>query len=270
MSKGFVCNAYINHLLRNDKDKLNNHLEPLHFDAWFVYNCDVREPVAKNINSKFSDFMENQRFEYLGVLHKAQTETISDIDGLEAETSYEGLFNTPVSSYLFSNFDKPTTGTLIERDIYYSAFNYNVYDAKKANYNIAQMEGVISDADRAVYDSEMKHFTENYNFSSGYNANEYRIYSIPEEPVCEGQTNLKTDDIVLSSTKPGFIGNGIMITWYDGNRAEKHNSMNMIEYQPINSGDAIPCAFYALPKTYAPHNDKIKVEWSDDGMFSVT
>lgn len=270
MSKGFVCNAYINHLLQNNKTKLIDHLEPLHFDAWFLYNYTVKEPAYKDINSKFSDLIQDQRFEYLGVLHKAKTETISDIDGLESETTYEGLFNTPVSSYLFSNIDKPKTGTLIERDIYYSAFNYEVYDAKKVNYDIAKMDGVITDADQAAYDAEMKHFTEEYTFNSGYNANEYRIYSIPENPVCESQTNLKTDDITLSSTKPGFIGNGIMITWYDGDRAEKNNTIGLLEGQPINSAAAVPCAFYALPKTYAPHNDKIKIEWSDDGLFSVT
>ena len=269
MEKGFVFNSYIKHLLQNNKDLLKDHLGSLRFDVWFLYNYNANRPILSANQTTFSDAVNNTQYEYLGVLHKTNIETISDVDGLESEVTYEGLFDTPVSAYLFSTPDKPHEGTMIERDIYYKSYNYSTYLAKQYDYSIEKYPNAVPVSEKQFYTDQMNHFNTTYDFSSGYNASDYRVYSINEEPVCESQSNIKTDDMTFTGTIPGFYGNGILITWYDGNRAEKYNNENMIENQPINPENSIPCAYYKLPMTYNPHLNKIKIQWSDDGLFSV-
>lgn len=266
--RGHVFNCYINHLLNNNKFELDKHIDNVHFDAWFVYNYrDSDNLLDKNLT--FNEALTNSMYEYLGILKNAKIETISDVDGLESENTYEGVFNTPVSSYLFSNNDMPKTGTLIEKDIYYSAYDYDVYSAKRYNYDIKNYPTLKTElTNNKTYDSFIDHFNM-YDFSSGYDSSEYKVYGIQELPLCEGQTNIKVDNDEYSGKTAGFEGNGILVTWYNGERAnEDEHEYNF--KQPKYPEQSIPCAFFKLPKSYKPVDNKIKIQWSDDGLFSVT
>jgi len=281
-NRGFVYNVYIKHLLDNDKRNLANHLDNVRFDAWFLHAYNTANPDLSAIDLTFQRAVRNTQYEYLGALKNANLETISDIDGLESETTYEGLFDVPVSAYLFSNQDKPQTGTLIERDIYYNSFDYSVYSAKRYNYDLEKYPKIVAGegysrdwVEANHYGMTNKEYTEfvnhfsGYDFGSGYNPSEYRIYSINEQPVCESQTNLKVDSETFVEKDYGFVGNGILVTWYRGERANE----NETEYtfnEPKSPNDCIPCAYFRLPKEYKPTDKKVKVQWSENGLFSVT
>ena len=287
-NRGSVFNVYIKHLLDNNKSNGANDFNNTKFDAWFLYDYKQDNPAMSSINLTFNEVTANATCcEYLGPINNAIIETISTVDGLESEFSYESsaFFDTPVSSYLFSNYDKPQTGTMIDRDIYYSAYDYSVYSAKAYNYDLLEYPDLIpqehghsgphSQSDITPYNNYIdfiKHFSA-YNFESGYSPNEYRIYGIKEEPLCEDQTNLKADNSSFTGKIDGFIGNGILVTWYNGNRASKDEADNKLnDYifnEPKNPENSIPCAYYKLPKKYTPLKRKVKVEWSDDGLISV-
>lgn len=269
--RGTVYNVYINHLLKNGKEDVSNNFTNVKFDAWFLTDYNNQNPSMSAIDLTFDEATANARCcVYLGTLNNADIETVSTVDGLESELSYEssGFLSTPVSSYLFSTVDRPTTGTMIERDIYYKTFNYSVYSAKACNYDLSKYPRLRERPDEDF----IRHFS-GYNFSSGYDASEYQIYGIEEEPLCEDQTNLKVDDSSFTGKFDGFSGNGILVTWYNGERAtedEANNKLNnYIFNEPKNPEDSIPCAYFQLPKAYNPLNKRLKVQWSDDGLFSV-
>lgn len=270
-NRGLVFNSYIKHLLNNDKAFVDSNIINTKFDAWFLYDFKQDNPAMSSINLTFNDATANARYcKYLGPINNAEIETVSTVDGLEAEFSYEfsSFFNTPVSSYLFSNYDKPKTGTMIDRDIYYDSFDYSVYSAKAYDYDLSKYPNLTERPDED-FD---KHFSA-YNFESGYSPSEYRIYGIKEEPLCEDQSNLKADDCVFSGKVEGFRGNGILVTWYSGDRASKDEADNKLnDYifnEPKNPETSIPFAYYKLPKDYVSITRKVKVEWSDDGLISV-
>ena len=79
--------------------------------------------------------------------------------------------------------------------------------------------------------------------------------------------------IIFSGKVEGFRGNGILVTWYSGDRVSKDEADNKLnDYifnEPKNPETSIPFAYYKLPKDYIPISRKIKVEWSDDGLISV-
>lgn len=282
MSKrGIVYNAYLKHLVNNNKQDVAHNFDNCRFDAWFLYNYNYQNPALSAVNLTFQEAIGDTTCEYLGALNNAKLETVSTIDGLEAELSYEALFNTPVSAYLFSEQDKPKTGTMIERDIYYETFDYTVYDAKKYDYDMERYPCIAGyenhsngrrpvDEDNSEYDnylSFISHFSE-YGFNSGYDPSEYRIYGIAEEPACEDQINLKVDNSSFTVKDGAFVGNGILVTWYNGERATE-NERGYIFNEPKNPDSCIPCAYFQLPLSYRPGVSKLKVEWSDNGLFSV-
>lgn len=270
-NRGSVFNVYIKHLLNNNKTAVNDNFVNTKFDAWFLYDFKQDNPAMSSINLTFNEATANATCcEYLGPIDNAVIETVSTVDGLESEFSYEfsSFFNTPVSSYLFSNYDKPKTGTMIDRDIYYDSFDYSVYSAKAYNYDLSKYPNLTERPDEDFN----RHFSA-YNFESGYNSDEYNVYGIKEEPLCEDQTNLKADDSSFTGKVDGFVGNGILVTWYSGDRVSKDEADNKLnDYifnEPKNPENSIPCAYYKLPKKYIPLKRKVKVEWSDDGLISV-
>lgn len=243
---------------------------------------------------------------YLSNLGQFSIENVSKEDGLPATMSYQEMLDIPASAYLFSKYDAPRR-TPLKRDTCYKDFDYYVDDTfheKESNYVLDRTNNFditqIPNNEMVNYWKEYckDYFENDYNFSSGFSATDYNVYNVERDYVVEDMTNLRSEnkdfDIVQTNSNT-YIGGALLITWYNGNRVplysyegklyykdtlkdvlEKQNSTKNVEFMtpayklfPSDYNMAIPFCYIDLPKSYNLKDNKVNVQWSENGIVSV-
>ena len=262
--------------------------------------CDSNKNKGNNFNiNKISAI-------YLSNLGQFSIENVSKEDGLPATMSYQEMLDIPASAYLFSKYDAPRR-TPLKRDTCYKDFEYYVDDTfheKESNYvldrtNNFDITQITNDEMVNYWKEYCKDYFENdYNFSSGFSATDYNVYNVERDYVVEDMTNLRSEnkdfDIVQTNSNT-YIGGALLITWYNGNRVplynyegklyykdtlkdvlDKQNSTKNVEFMtpvyklfPSDYNMAIPFCYIDLPKTYNLRDNKVNVQWSENGIVSL-
>ena len=273
MNQSCVFNAYLYDLM--NKGHASDYYSPEYFDVWF-YNKGASEFKSRNnIDDRlgsYSNLVEN--IKYLGNLHATEI-TTTDSDGLPSEDSYSKLLNIPVSAFIFSEKDNPSSSD-IRHDINYNGFDYTVNQILSTGKPAETFINMSDDKSKWKY---MKsYFQQEYAFSDEFVENEYLRYEIPLDYVVGEETHVKPiHDTVIYNTH-GNMGGGLLITRYDGARNKdvmtqeqinKQNDWPAISGMPVNPENAIPCVYFDLPKTYNPINSELKIQWSENGLFTL-
>lgn len=271
-----------------------------------------------NLKAKLSDDeFASHEMTYIGNIGSLRLEDVFSEDGLPNEQSYQELLNIPASAYIFSNYQYPTS-CRIRKDYNYQGFNYYVADTSNKiknenitttdlvsnyarpfyNYDITETTTFINSSDNKKDWKEISsYFAQEYNFSSGYNVDEYATYNIESEQLLEDQINLVTDNSKFVIPPNNVVGGALLFTWYSGSRTPYYNlsgkltttssySYTIINSQgeeeviekslpvvypnmPLVSGDCIPVCYMELPKTYNLKDAVMNIQWSENGLFSL-
>ena len=287
------------------------------FDVWLCSKSIVFE--NSDLNSTFDNDNQikalSENFSYIGNIGALRTENVFSMDGLPSEDSYQKILNIPASAYIFSEYQYPTNCKL-NKDYNYYAFPYYVADTTNKVNNIKMSSPVIGSTylrpnnnyDITLltnYNSSIKkdwtpnkdYFLHEYNFSSGYNSEEYAMYSVDEELLIEDQINITTNRSTFEIPPINSIGGALLISWNDKEREniynhngeltnvsgkqykielpdgtietkEKHYPLAYTNF-PKYSGASIPVCYSELPKNYNLKEVLLNIEWSQNGIFSL-
>lgn len=241
---------------------------------------------------------------YLSNLGQFSIENVSKEDGLPATMSYQEMLDIPASAYLFSKYDAPVK-TPLKKDTCYMNFKYYVNDT----FHIDEAENVLDrtndfDINRIGNDDIVtdwndycrKYFETDYNFSSGFSATDYNVYDVKRDYVIEGMTNIRSSDKgfdIVQTNSNTYVGGALLITWYNNKREPLYNYEGKLYYEdvlekklegtdinvkfmnpayklfPVNYNKAIPFCYIELPKTYNLKDNKINVQWSENGIVTL-
>ena len=241
---------------------------------------------------------------YLSNLGQFSIENVSKEDGLPATMSYQEMLDIPASAYLFSKYDAPVK-TPLKKDTCYMNFKYYVNDT----FHTDETENVLDrtndfDINRIGNDDIVtdwndycrKYFETDYNFSSGFSATDYNVYDVKRDYVVEGMTNIRSSDKgfdIVQTNSNTYVGGALLITWYNNKREPLYNYEGKLYYEdvlekklegtdinvkfmnpayklfPVNYNKAIPFCYIELPKTYNLKDNKINVQWSENGIVTL-
>lgn len=329
----FVFNSYTYNVLLGNKPSLYH---PGNFDLWFCprTNMSNDNDSLLDINFTFGDFLALQKSKvtkkketvdttnkgskfditkipavYLGNLGSIVRENVSKEDGLPSSGVYQDAdwLNIPASAYIFSKYNYPPK-CKVNKDDNYDAGDYNywvndTFNTRPAGQTAVELNRFNDFTQPNIMPSaECSYFEREYHFTSGYDANEYNIYSIDVNHLVESQFNFKPADNSFTINPTDFVGGGLIITWYDGNSEEGYEGRTKLyehdgkiyypgvkyepgsseynEYEefaepkfnlfPIDYWAAYPCCYVDLPKDYNLKDTCINVKWSENGVFSLT
>lgn len=218
---------------------------------------------------------------YLGNLDGMKVETTDD-SGMAKAGTYPQMFEIPVSGYLFSQKGCPKD-IPFTNDFAYKSFNYSVYN-RKLEDTFTGNYVPDSEAEKALWKAaRVPYFESEYNFSSGYNSSEYTKYGVDDKNLVGEYVSIGTNDVSLSADIHNSIGGALLITRYTGKRIRDYNkysedwptysaeclTCSATPSMPIHetSGEAIPCMYFELQKTYKLNNAVINIQWSENGLF---
>lgn len=241
---------------------------------------------------------------YLSNLGQFSIENVSKEDGLPATMSYQEMLDIPASAYLFSKYDAPVK-TPLKKDTCYMNFKYYVNDT----FHTDEAENVLDrtndfDINRIGNDDIVddwndycrKYFETDYNFSSGFSATDYNVYDVKRDYVVEDMTNIRSSDKgfdIIQTNSNTYVGGALLITWYNNKREPLYNYEGKLYYEdvlekklsgtdinvkfmnpayklfPVNYNKAIPFCYIELPKTYNLKDNKINVQWSENGIVTL-
>ena len=285
------------------------------FDIWF---CSKGIGFKNdNLKAKLSDDeFKSHEMTYIGNIGSLRLEDVFSEDGLPNEQSYQELLNIPASAYIFSNYQYPTS-CRIRKDYNYQGFNYYVADTSNKikneyiantniisnyarpfyNYDITETTAFYNKNTKDAWKQNSAYFAQEYNFSSGYNVDEYATYNIEAEQLLEDQINLATNNSKFIIPPNNVIGGALLFTWNGGKRTAYYNlsgklttassyNYTIINAQgkeeviekplpvvypniPVVSGDCIPVCYMELPKTYNLKDAVMNIQWSENGIFSL-
>jgi hypothetical protein len=273
-----VFNSYLKQLNSCTGDFYN----PNYFDVWLYTKTESFK--GKNTPDLIvaDPVFEKDYMVYLGNLGNMAVQSV-DNAGMYSVSSYQSLFNIPVSAYLFSKQDCPQASYL-KNDIEYSSYDYSVTARRMTKpsdgcYIPTATPGIGADwAERSAY------FVSEYNFSDSYTGNEYNVFDGPKERLVEKNIAMNTDNVSLSGNIHNNIAGSLLITRYVGQRiydisADRLRSDPSVwqtcsaEYiatsaTPLNPGESIPCMYMELPMTYKLSNAVVNIQWSENGLFT--
>ena len=259
-------------------------------------NSDKNKGANFNINKISAIYLSN--------LGQFSIENVSKEDGLPATMSYQEMLDIPASAYLFSKYDAPVK-TPLKKDTCYMNFKYYVNDT----FHTDEAEKVLDrtndfDINRIGDDDIVtdwndycrKYFETDYNFSSGFSATDYNVYDVKRDYVVEGMTNIRSSDKgfdIVQTNSNTYVGGALLITWYNNKREPLYNYEGKLYYEdvlekklegtdinvkfmnpayklfPVNYNKAIPFCYIELPKTYNLKDNKINVQWSENGIVTL-
>ena len=285
------------------------------FDIWFCSKGIGFE--NENLNAKLSDAeFAGHEMTYIGNVGALRLEDVFSEDGLPSEQTYQEILNIPASAYIFSNYQYPTS-CRIRKDYNYQGFNYYVADTSNRiinkhltldgitsnyarpynNYDITDTTALTVTTAKNAWKQNSAYFAQEYNFSSGYNVDEYATYNIESESLLEDQINLTTNSSKFIIPPDNVVGGALLFSWYNGPRQSYYNlsgkltTMSAYNYTIINdkgeeetiekplpvvypsfpsaSGNCIPVCYMELPKTYNLKDAVLDIQWSENGIFSL-
>lgn len=301
MSNNIVFNSFLNLLVNKDPKYTKEYIYDINkFDVWF---CARGKSFSANniLNNKLDKlFKEEESLEYLYNLGTLNVENVNSEDGLPSEHFYqdEDFLNIPASAYIFSKPQYPVN-CKVNKDYNYTAFDYNINDMSdnyknkiseqyknnpvltpENNYDLYNLSGYS-----ASWNHISEYFNSEYNFSSGYNSNEYSTYNINQDYLIEDQINVSTKNVSFEILPTNIIGGALLITWYDQQRTnyyydgknitsaamDKNGILNQYAYKniPTITGNCIPVCYMELPKTYNLKDAVMNIQWSENGLFSL-
>jgi hypothetical protein len=260
--------------------------------------CDSNNNKGDNFN------MNKISAVYLSNLGQFSIENVSKEDDLPATASYQEMLDIPASAYLFSKYDAPVK-TPLKRDTCYTNFDYYVddtFNSKESNNVLNRTNGfdITKLADKKLVD-EWKdyckdYFESDYNFCSGFSASDYNVFDVKQDFVIEDKINMKTTDKdfdIVQTNSNSYVGGALLITWYNGTRVPLYNYEGKLYYEntlqeklktigkdikfmtptyklfPRDYSNAIPFCYIDLPKTYNLRDNKVNVQWSENGIVSL-
>lgn len=268
---------------------------------------DLKNIFDDSSKNKGSNFNINKiSAVYLSNLGQFSIENVSKEDGLPPTVSYQEMLDIPASAYLFSDHNTPNK-TPLKSDTYYTSFDYYVDDSinsipqgatvlnRTNNYNIETLNAEIKN----YWDSYCKeYFESNYNFSSGFFSGDYNVFDVNRNYVIEDMTNIRSADKdfdIVQTNSNTYVGGALLISWYNSTRKPLYNYEGKLYYKetlkqllndqkstksvdfmdptfklfPINYSNAIPFCYIELPKTYNLKDNKLNVQWSENGIVTL-
>lgn len=278
----YVFNAYLYDAMTGTI-KGSDYYRANMFDVWFCPSGIKLEPEQNLKELRFYDDIFKAKFPedrlvYVGNLGNMQVRTQEE-DGMPSVSSYQGIFNVPVSAYIFSKNNCPPN-IMIQNDFCYTAYDYSVDDATK---NHTDYLGQYASTDS--WKRRERYFTSEYAFSDEFDSSEYDTYEIPTTYLTGPETTLSASDVSLSGNLHGAIGGALLISRYTGKRIRDISGSLVYkdpatwatcsaEYiatsaMPVSgtSAESIPCIYYELPKTYKFSNAVVNIQWSENGLF---
>lgn len=304
-SNSVVFNSFLSLLMGNlSKDKIYN---DRNFDIWL---CSKGRSFSgiNYPNYTLSSYYTEDNITYLFNLGSLKTETVYSEDGLPSSGCYQmaenGFLNIPASAYIFSKIQYPI-GCRINKDYNYEGYDYSVADInnvpyvpgvlqlnKSNNYDITKISAYNLNIMK-IWPEIDEYFASEYNFSSGYNEDEYATYNVKQDQLIEDQTNVIAENTKFDIQPTNVIGGALMITWTNGPRVTLYNNNGELttvsattalksdgrevhkpfpvayKNMPSVTGSCIPVCYMELPKTYNLKDVAMNIQWSEQGLFSL-
>lgn len=245
-AKCFVFRRYLDYLMKNSKSEKITDFNP---GRYHIYSFPTVPGITNERKWKWEPDSEKDIYnlkQYMTAdIGCLKTVTILTVDSkrlIPSNISYEQFFNIPVSGWLFSN--KAKYESYIQDDYNFKTYNYTPVDQrlKRKDYNTEVL---------AKNGFDFKYWGQNYDFADSYSYEDYLMFGIEE-------TRLKDDCSKMTSAPAD----------YDIKRLTAKTAAIVIAYH--HDKGIIPVTYYELHNSFFTSDGIVRIEWSQNGIITVT
>lgn len=244
-ARTIVFRQYLDYLTKGD---IKQRIRDFNPGRYHIYTFPIVPGISnsrkwkwKPNNSKDIYNLEQYAGTDIGCLKTVTTVTVDKDILISSGLSYEQLLNIPVSGWLFST--KRPFNSYIKEDYNYMACNYSpvAYKLSRVDYNKVLAE----------HGFNFDYWGTNYDFTSGYDHEDYLSYGIRETELKDNMTRMSSDPCD-----------------YEVKKLTTKTAALVIAYHRENM--KVPVIYTELHNSFYSTGGVIRIEWSQNGIITVT